>query len=236
MGSHLLHYGSPRGSRQQAETCAFSFLKGVQGLSKLLFSIIKRCTVTEQTHSAAEEAKPFLMLPKPITDPKGFIEEFFRQFHLHGAQEFFWEICKGALSSPNYDSAYDRSNVLFFSDLMMQFYAATQQLFAPLAGSVMPPIAEDNVTNEEDADPAIKDARELQAQLNTLTGFLSTHSLNEMERDLDTWLKVALCTDNVAYQEGKERGNLIALHDQLRALLRSLHQFSQAVKQEQLKQ
>lgn len=185
--------------------------------------------MTERTFDKAEP-KPFLMLPEPITDPKAIIEEFFRQFHLHNAQEFFWEVCKGALSSPNYDSAYDRSNVLFFAELMTQFFAATQQLFAPLAGSILPPIAEDNVTNNEETDPEIIDAKELQAQLNVLTGFLSTHSLEEMERDLESWLKVALTSDNVQYQEGKERGNLIALHNQLRGLLRSLHKDTEKIK------
>jgi hypothetical protein len=190
--------------------------------------------MTEDTFTS-QEAKPFLMLPEPITDPKAVIEEFFRQFHLHDIQEYFWDICKGALASPHYDSAYDRSNLVYSAELITQFFAAVQQIYAPMAGGVMPSSEEPNVTHDEGIDPAIKDAKEVQAQLNILTGFLSTHSLEEMERDLGIWLKVALCTDNFAYQDGKERGNLIAMHDQLCALIRSLRQFSQAAKQEQLK-
>jgi hypothetical protein len=192
--------------------------------------------MTEDT-STTQEAKPFLTCPEPITDPKAVIEEFFRHFHLRGIQEYFWEICKGALASPHYDSAYDRSNLVYSAELIAQFFAAVQQIYAPQAGSNWQPSTEqENLTKDVEPDPTLDDAREVQTQLNILISFLSTHSLDEMERDLGTWLKVALCTDNFAYQNGKERGNLIAMHDQLLALIRSLHQFSQAIKPEKSQQ
>jgi hypothetical protein len=186
--------------------------------------------MSEETFDTPEP-KAYLMLPAPITDPKTIIKEFFRHFHLHDIQEYFWDICKGALASTHYDSAYDRSNLVYSAELIAQFFAAVQQIYAPQAGgNCQPTTEEENSKNDEVAGLSLEDAREVQTQLNILLSFLSTHSPEEMERDLGTWLKVALSTDNLAYQDGKERGNLIAMHDQLRLLLRSLHSFGEKAK------
>jgi hypothetical protein len=88
--------------------------------------------MTEQ-ETNTPEAKPYLMLLGPITNPQVLIEEFFKAFHLQDAQEEFWQIVKGALASTHYDSPRERSNLLFYAELITQLFAAVQQIHAPHA-------------------------------------------------------------------------------------------------------
>ncbi|HEX6431895.1 MAG TPA: hypothetical protein VF008_29590 [Niastella sp.] len=179
--------------------------------------------------------QPLRLTEEQKQDPIPVLDDFFECYHLNDTREILWTWLTVVVSSSRSISieSLERSNHVYFYEKIEEVIEAafiiTRRIHKHRLRNVP-----DQATNIHIPDFEIVEKGEILNKPKQLIEFVNdapvyvigevfnNESLPSLLKQLRDWLRVALCDDSSTYEDGEQRRQLMAFHEELQMLVEAL--------------